>query len=134
MKGSATRRATVRTLGTWRMRRCMPGSLADEAGRLRSRPSPAAAPPAREGCARIPACTAGVWRSLVSALVWGTRGRQFKSGHADQLFFPPCLCSVRRDVLREPVQIALEGIHDDAGLPDDVLGACLLYTSPSPRD
>ena len=27
----------------------------------------------------------GVWRSLVSALVWGTRGRQFKSGHADHL-------------------------------------------------
>src|SRR5450756_2902709 len=116
MKGSATRRATVRMLGTWRMRRCMPASVAACA------------------CARIPACTVGVWRSLVSALVWGTRGRQFKSGHADQLFLPPCLCSVRRDVLREPVQIALEGIHDDAGLPDDVLGACLLYTSPSPRD
>src|SRR5674476_344758 len=88
MNGSVRSRATVRTLGTWRMRRCMPGSLADEAGRLRSRPSPAAALTAREGCARIPACTAGVWRSLVSALVWGTRGRQFKSGHADHFSCP----------------------------------------------
>ncbi len=25
----------------------------------------------------------GVWRSLVSALVWGTRGPRFKSGHPD---------------------------------------------------
>ena len=25
----------------------------------------------------------GTWRSLVSALVWGTRGRRFKSGRPD---------------------------------------------------
>jgi hypothetical protein len=63
----------------------MPASLTDGAGGLRSRPSRRHrhALKARRGCARIPACTVGVWRSLVSALVWGTRGRQFKSGHAD---------------------------------------------------
>jgi cardiolipin synthase (CMP-forming) len=27
----------------------------------------------------------GTWRSLVSALVWGTRGRRFKSGRPDQM-------------------------------------------------
>src|SRR4029079_17825593 len=27
----------------------------------------------------------GVWRSLVSALVWGTRGPRFKSAHPDQI-------------------------------------------------
>jgi hypothetical protein len=26
----------------------------------------------------------GTWRSLVSALVWGTRGRRFKSGRPDR--------------------------------------------------
>jgi hypothetical protein len=26
----------------------------------------------------------GTWRSLVSALVWGTRGRRFKSGRPDE--------------------------------------------------
>src|ERR671919_2484861 len=29
------------------------------------------------------ACRDGTWRSLVSALVWGTRGRRFKSGRPD---------------------------------------------------
>ena len=28
-------------------------------------------------------CAFGTWRSLVSALVWGTRGRRFKSGRPD---------------------------------------------------
>jgi hypothetical protein len=32
--------------------------------------------------------SAGVWRSLVSAPVWGTGGRRFKSSHADQAFYP----------------------------------------------
>jgi cardiolipin synthase (CMP-forming) len=31
-----------------------------------------------------PARDDGTWRSLVSALVWGTRGRRFKSGRPDQ--------------------------------------------------
>jgi hypothetical protein len=32
---------------------------------------------------RSGACRHGTWRSLVSALVWGTRGRRFKSGRPD---------------------------------------------------
>ncbi len=32
----------------------------------------------------IPECEGGLWRSLVSALVWGTRGRRFKSSQPDQ--------------------------------------------------
>ena len=30
----------------------------------------------------------GTWRSLVSALVWGTRGRRFKSGRPDFFIHP----------------------------------------------
>ena len=44
-------------------------------------------PGGQTGCVTLSA-TVGVWRSLVSAPVWGTGGRQFKSGHADHL-----LCS-----------------------------------------
>ncbi len=31
----------------------------------------------------------GAWRSLVSALVWGTRGPEFKSRRPDQRKAPP---------------------------------------------
>ena len=34
---------------------------------------------------RIYARHGGAWRSLVSALVWGTRGREFKSRRSDQI-------------------------------------------------
>ncbi len=41
----------------------------------------------------LPRGKAGMWRSLVSALDWGSRGRRFKSGHPDQEtgggFIPP---------------------------------------------
>src|SRR5918999_4865264 len=37
----------------------------------------------------------GTWRSLVSALVWGTRGRRFKSGRPDEL---PSAAQIRCDL------------------------------------
>ena len=32
----------------------------------------------------------GLWRSLVSALVWGTRGREFESPHPDRIYQVCC--------------------------------------------
>ena len=48
----------------------------------------------RSPCARLSPAV-GVWRSLVSAPVWGTGGRQFKSGHADHVLrlVCPTLCT-----------------------------------------
>ena len=38
------------------------------------------------GTARYARCSHGLWRSLVSALDWGSRGREFKSPQPDKSF------------------------------------------------
>ena len=37
-----------------------------------------------DGCGPVLSLTHGLWRSLVSASVWGTEGRRFKSSQPDQ--------------------------------------------------
>ena len=53
-------------------------------------------------CYTTASSAVGVWRSLVSALVWGTRGRQFKSGHADHFLAAKRLLPVAHMTALDP--------------------------------
>ena len=63
----------------------------------------------------------GAWRSLVSALVWGTRGPEFESRRPDQVFMRDCGLQAAFSFgvpIRDEAVLELARLVDDPALAD----------------